>query len=392
MGRKKIVKASSKRNLILGFIALVIVGVVGTYYLMTQTNLGSQGASAGVSKKVTLEGFTMTLEKVTPSNAVLNKFKRENKGVSAPGYWKYVVTGQIAPCYTTNVGVSSQYAGFESGLKGADLEELAVADEATKSRSIINLRIVPKSSCGVSAQKMNKVSHTGMFFADYESSFNFAVIYLGAGKTVSNQVTLTNREVKVVSNQVEDSSGVGSWAYNVTGNISTCYNPTLLPISSSKSGLGRYVLRLSEKSSKISGCEKSSEKLKLNGSVKSSEFKHKTARLDIRFVTSDTFPKLPVVEKVIKSEGFTFTYSYLGKNEWKYTIKGNLPSTCRIAKPSHTVTKSLPEKVNVVLKLTTAKTEVCTQVVVPYTYTGKISASEKAILNFTVDEGNKGAK
>ncbi len=88
---------------------------------------------------------------------------------------------------------------------------------------------------------------------------------------------------------------------------------------------------------------------------------------------------------IIQEDGFSLESRYIGDNIWEYTVTGQLPNPCYLAKVDVMVAESYPEQVTVNVNITEPKPDImCAQVIQDFEYSNTFTASEKAVISLTV--------
>ena len=88
---------------------------------------------------------------------------------------------------------------------------------------------------------------------------------------------------------------------------------------------------------------------------------------------------------ITEEDNFSLTSTYIGDNNWEYTVTGQLPTPCYKAEVQSFVAESYPEQVTIVITVTEPKPDLmCAQVIQDFEYQGTFSASENATVSLDV--------
>ena len=88
---------------------------------------------------------------------------------------------------------------------------------------------------------------------------------------------------------------------------------------------------------------------------------------------------------VSKKDNFSLTSTYIGNNNWEYTVTGQLPTPCHKADVQSLVAESYPEQVFIVITVKEPQPDIiCTQVIQEFEYEGTFTASENATVSLDV--------
>jgi hypothetical protein len=355
-------KVKNQKLVIFSFVAVLLVGILGYFVFNQLNNLGSTDSSAGSTAKQNLEGYTLTTEWVANT---WNRYK-ERVGVTSSGYWKYTVTGTQPACVTPTVVVTPT----------TSLNAYARTN-TTDANSEISLVLTPLERCKEKTTKALNLS--GTFTPSKSGVTYFSVVYESTLAKVVNKTAITNSGF--TTTPVKNAS---AWSYITQGQTSSCYTPSVT-VSRVGTNQSKVELVLTRGQNYVSGCPKDLRKFSVTTKAPQ-EFK--LTNFNLKYSTSiktNVATPNPTVkdDKVYTSNGFTLKASYAGANSWKYSITGNLPNSCYVAAPRVAVSKSMPEKVGVILEATTVKTvRACPEVVKSYEYSSTFSASEGAQITF----------
>ncbi|HRI05731.1 MAG TPA: hypothetical protein PLV59_02185 [Candidatus Dojkabacteria bacterium] len=368
MGKK--VKSYRKKSPLILVVAVAVVGVLGflTYRLIDSGSLGSQNASAGSVKEMTVEGFKVTL---TPSRSILKAFTTGGKNTPTTT-WRYTITGKNSACYKPVVRVQNE--AKPNQVNAQKVNTILLVLDLTEQKGCTNKRALTITTSGVFQAYTNSNLR-------YIVQFSPAVKKINTPRSTTPTFETTNKGFKLTSRQRSN----GLWAYTVTGKAGNCYVADVsaggdVDAGSTGSFSGIYTLRLVKSPNK--DCVKTTD-LKLSGTADGKKYKGNDYYFKVRYAQNVelVYTENKGTAKTLKSGPVTLQYKYASNGIWNYTVSG-----CNIISVTAPVSKSQPAKVSVSVT--------CNDVLAKEmnSKSGTIAAPSDAVfsLNLVTDRPNNG--
>ncbi len=271
----------NKKKVLIGLgILILIVTIVGGYFLINSGYLGKSDSSAGTSSTLDVSGFTIKASRSKTQTNLVN----------------FTVTGDLPKCTKYEITTSTQSTPTVS-LKISDV------------------------TCNTANNKERDLSNSGSFVIKSGNQFAFEVNKVSKNFKNNQTTSITLDNIKLKSD-FSKSGNNGTWKYSFSGNESKCYNFRDATVLTGKKfdGVFRAVFTENEKATNCSEKTLISEASKITGNISSDI----TLRLSIKYRTTGEIA-LPIdEEKKQRQVGSTPKIWYL--TSAKATYDKSMPS------------------------------------------------------------------